>query len=132
MNIQEEVLIKILSHFTIKNRGIDGERCVYYNPETGTRCGVGMFLREGEWQMERGSVYALGKWSNCFQPAYQGISNEFWIWVQTLHDMEENWNGAGVTLKGLECVRDICDNFNLDFERVANEVMSSIKEPVTI
>ncbi len=124
MNIQEEILSKILSHFTIKNRGIDGERCVYYNPETGTRCAVGMFLNEGEWQHDQGSVYALKKWENCFQPAYQNITSEFWIWIQSLHDMEENWGEEGITLEGLEVVRDICDHFNLNFERVTNEVLN--------
>lgn len=116
------VLQDTINFYTLENRAVDCyEKCQYLT-EDGKRCAIGRLLKKGREKdlMEcSNSVEAfvqngqfediIPKWMNRLDPTFLKA-------IQVLHDSPDFWTETGLSKKGIDQVRLICQNRKIDFE----------------
>ena len=70
--------------------------------------------------------YGGGSIDNLLAPQYRGFSIDFWVNLQDLHDIQENWTDTGLSERGLSAVKRICFRAGIDFKELD---FSSISVP---
>lgn len=115
------VLQDTINFYTLEKRAVDYyEKCQYLT-EDGKRCAIGRLLNKGK---ERG-LMECSKSVNAFLeiPEFQKIipdwmtklSPLFLKSIQALHDGEGYWTETGLSSEGVQKVRQICMDYDIDF-----------------
>jgi len=105
---EKEILLETISFYNSENRGYDklSGHCVYEGSD-GNRCAVGRCMTDEGIKFAKkfpadgaSDVIVINSKVNIdslLQEKYQGVSLKFWKELQTLHDMSNCWDEAGIT-----------------------------------
>ena len=108
------LLKELTSHYNTGNRSVEGQSCRYKN-DLGNMCAVGRCLTEEALndfhEREATCTFAITnlphviteKYSNfdsMFQEKYQGIHEQVWSFLQSLHDEDDHWDENGLSNEG--------------------------------
>lgn len=123
MSKEEQVLLETINHYNLSNRGLYGDKCVYFG-ENGTRCAVGRKLNDEQKRIvERYNLNTveLGRLLDEFEAEnclgwFKGVNIYFLDDLQSLHDVESNWDEKGLNLRGCERVYDLIRDHNLSIK----------------
>jgi hypothetical protein len=108
------------------------DQCVY-TTATGRHCAVGMHLLEKNqschWEHNCHGLEEFGAGHYCegkhrfavsdgldaeLQPEYRGLPIGFWNAMQDFHDSDNNWEDFGLTENGMDRIRAIKADWNLE------------------
>ena len=115
--------IDFYSEDTSKRGMNDGEnesgneaRCAYLSPISGNMCAVGRCMTE-ELVQKAGisnhdvdgliSELEVKDVDELLKPKYRGFNRLIWLYMQSLHDCNGNWDDSGLTEEGECAVADI-------------------------
>jgi len=112
---RREVLDIVTKHFNSKNRSVTCSGTCLYLSEDGSKCAVGMFIKDeyindARWVSTHNETDAnalLDPSDEILVEEYRGLGAEFWADVQSLHDREIYWNEKGLTTEGESEVNSI-------------------------
>lgn len=77
------------------------DSCRYYDENTRNMCAVGRVMIAPELGVfESIGVSSIGNLDTELRPAYRGLSYQFWVKLQLLHDLSFYWNDNGLTQTG--------------------------------
>jgi len=108
------LLKELTSDYNTGNRSVEGNSCRYKN-DLGNMCAVGRCLTEQALndfhERETTCTFAITNlpaiitekytsFDSMFQEKYQGIHEQVWSFLQSLHDEDEHWDEDGLSDEG--------------------------------
>ena len=124
----QELLYDTVHHYNLNNRCVTSARCTYspitIGKENSEGCAIGRWLvPELALQIDKeradgssGIVQIINLYP--FPDWMKKLDIKFLKELQRLHDVNSNWIETGLSVSGKYCVRDICENFDLDYEQL--------------
>ena len=118
---RKEVLDIVTKHFNSKNRSVTCSGTCLYLSEDGSKCAVGMFIKDEyindedwvETHNEEGAGCLLENTDEILIEEYRGLGAEFWTSVQYLHDGVSHWSEKGLSVTGEGMVAGIKEELAL-------------------
>jgi len=111
MKTRKEIIDETVAAYTLNTRAFTYGSCRYLT-DYGNMCAVGRCCTEPKLSW-RGSCTAIKDGSDVLnlgselKPEYRGHPAGFWLDIQLLHDMRQNWTYSGLSAEGVEAVADI-------------------------
>lgn len=118
------VLQDTINFYTLENRAVDCfEKCQYLT-EDGKKCAIGRYLKKGhekelmECPKSVEAFLNISAFAKIIPSWMKKIEPDFLKSIQVLHDKEEYWTETGLSKEGIENVKRICKNNEIDFNQI--------------
>lgn len=97
-------------------RGDNNNLCVYYDPDTGNKCAVGIFIRKNsKISSYIGDVYSLVEVYRDRVPAIIRENADLFTDLQNVHDSTQNWDGNKFNECGEAVLRRVAKKYKLTY-----------------
>lgn len=118
MKTKQQIVDETVTYYSedpMDRRGLINGSCAYITPN-GEMCTVGRCLINPETlagnltvlQLLSGSADGL---DHLMKPEYRGHAPEFWRHLQIFHDVDDNWDSEGLTMRGRWVVDKLAEDF---------------------
>ena len=110
---------------------IEGKQKCAFNGENNTHCIVGQFIPEELKQLGQNLICNTDSVDVLlcnYEKELEGhlIINENNLRLledlQFIHDSHKHWNIKGITNKGLKYIKAVCDNFDVDYDKLIEKL----------
>ena len=103
---KKEIILETAKAYNLKNRSMDvaSDSCAYKDPK-GNKCAVGRcLLAKSKLFSKNYNIDPVGFYEKIIdkelKAEYRGHEINFWNALQSLHDIEGNWNQSGLSIEG--------------------------------